>query len=73
MNLDVSKTAAAWSSLVGTIFVAHSEEDYQHLVAVLDEITDEVGEDQSHPLASLMEIVGILIETYEHDEVPELN
>ena len=33
---------------------------------------DEVGEDESHPLASLMEIVGVLIENYEDEHVPEL-
>ncbi len=26
---------------------------------------DEVGDDESHPRASLMEIVGVLIEKYE--------
>jgi HTH-type transcriptional regulator / antitoxin HigA len=71
-NLDVNKTAAAWSSLAGKIYVPHSEEEYQHLVALLDSMIDEVGEDESHPLASLMEIVGVLIEKYEDEHVPEL-
>lgn len=71
-NLDVSKTAAAWSSLAGKIYVPHSEADYQKLVALLDSMIDEVGEDESHPLASLMEIVGVLIEKYEDEHVAEL-
>lgn len=71
-NLDVSKTAAAWSSLAGSIYVPHSEADYQQLVTLLDSMIDEVGEDESHPLASLMEIVGVLIEKYEDEHVPEL-
>ena len=71
-NLDVSKTAAAWCSLAGKIYVPHSEEEYQHIVALLDSLIDEVGEDESHPLASLMEIVGVLIEKYEDEHVPEL-
>ena len=49
-----------------------SEEEYQQLVALLDSMIDEVGEDESHPLASLMEIVGVLIEKYEDEHVPEL-
>jgi len=71
-NLDVSKTAAAWSSLAGKIYVPHSEPEYQKLVALLDSMIDEVGEDESHPLASLMEIVGVLIEKSEDEHVPEL-
>jgi HTH-type transcriptional regulator / antitoxin HigA len=71
-SLDVSKTAAAWSSLAGKIYVPHSDAEYQQLVALLDSMIDEVGEDESHPLASLMEIVGVLIEKYEDEHVPEL-
>jgi len=71
-NLDVSKTANAWSALSGAVFVPHTEEEYRRLVALLDGLIDEVGEDESHPLASLMEIVGVLIEKYEDEHVPEL-
>jgi HTH-type transcriptional regulator/antitoxin HigA len=71
-NLDVNKTADAWSSLAGTVFVPHSEGEYRRLVALLDGLIDEVGEDESHPLASLMEIVSVLIEKYEDENVPEL-
>ncbi len=71
-NLDVNKTAEAWASLADTIFVPHTEEEYRRLVALLDGLIDEVGEDESHPLASLMEIVGVLIEKYEDEHVLEL-
>jgi len=70
--LDVTKTETAWSSLAGKVFVPHSEEEYQRLVALLDSLIDAVGEDESHPLASLMEVVGVLVEKYEDDNVPEL-
>ena len=71
-RLDVDRTASAWSSLAGTVFVPHSPEEYQRLVALLDNLIDEVGEDEAHPLASLMEIVGVLVEAYESEHVPEL-
>ena len=45
----------------------------RRLVTILDGLIDEVGEDQAHPLASLMEIVGVLIEKYEDEHVPELS
>ena len=41
-------------------------------MGLLDRLIDEVGEDESHPLASLMEIVGVLIQNYEDQHVPEL-
>jgi HTH-type transcriptional regulator/antitoxin HigA len=71
-NLDVNKTADAWSALAGTVFMPHTEDEYRRLVALLDGLIDEVGEDESHPLASLIEIVGVLIEKYEDEHVPEL-
>jgi HTH-type transcriptional regulator/antitoxin HigA len=72
-NVDVAKTEAAWSSLAGKVYVPHSEDEYRRLVALLDSLIDEIGEDESNPLASLMEIVGVLIEKYEDENVPELS
>jgi len=71
-NLDVERTSSAWSSLAGKVFVPHSAEEYRRLVTLLDSLIDEVGEDETHPLASLMEIVGVLIQNYEAEHVPEL-
>ncbi len=51
----------------------HNEQDYQALVSLLDSLIDTVGEDESHPLASLMEVVGVLIEKYEDEHVPEIH
>ena len=59
--------------MADTVFVPHSEAEYQKLVTLLDRLIDEVGENESHPLASLMEIVGVLIEKYEDERVPELS
>ena len=39
---------------------------------ILDDLIDVVGEDENHPLASLMEAIGVLIEKYEEEHVPEL-
>jgi HTH-type transcriptional regulator/antitoxin HigA len=54
------------------VFVPRSEEAYERLVAVLDALIDTVGEDEQHPLASLMDVIGTLIERYEDEHVPEL-
>jgi HTH-type transcriptional regulator/antitoxin HigA len=39
---------------------------------MLDCLIDQVGEDDNHPLASLMEVIGVLIEKYEDEHVPHL-
>ena len=54
-NLDVKRAANAWSSLSRDVFVPHTEAEYDRIVALLDYLIDDVGEDESHPLASLME------------------
>src|SRR5260221_8082795 len=44
---------------------AQNEEEYNNLVSLLDDLIDEVGENENHHLASLMELIGTLIEKYE--------
>ena len=70
--LNIETTINAWSYLSSNVTVARTESEYEQLVKVLDDLIDEVGEDESHPLASLMDIIGILIENYEDRYVPEL-
>lgn len=72
-TINIDKTIQAWSNLNDTLFVPHTEAEYQKLVSLLDNLIDEVGEDESHPLASLMEVIGFLIESYESKNVPELS
>lgn len=50
----------------------HTEKEYQETVKLLDSLIDQVGEDETHPLASLMEILSVLIEKYKDEHVPEI-
>ncbi len=70
---QIEQAKQVWPKLSHTLRVPHSQEDYEELVALLDGLVDEVGEDESHPLASLMEMLGVLIERYEDENVPELS
>ena len=70
---DIRKIVNAWPVISNIVFVPHTEQEYNQLVTLLDCLIDEVGEDEGHPLASLMELVGILIEKYETEYVPELS
>lgn len=69
---ELEKVTKAWPPISHAVRVPHTERDYRELVELLDRVTDEVGEDESHPLASLMDVLGVLIEKYEDEQVPEL-
>ena len=71
-TIDIEKTQQAWANLTQIVFIPRSELEYQQLVVMLDNLIDEIGENENHPLASLMEIMGLLIENYEQENVPEL-
>ena len=70
--LETREVLHLWPSMAPLIHVPHTEEEYDRIVAFLDQLIDEVGEEESHPLASLMEILGVLVEAYETEHVPEL-
>jgi HTH-type transcriptional regulator/antitoxin HigA len=52
------------------ITVPKSGAEYDQLVSFLDRLIDEVGDDENHPLASLMDTVGALIEVYDNEHYP---
>jgi HTH-type transcriptional regulator / antitoxin HigA len=52
--------------------VPHNDQECRQLVKQLDRLVDEVGEDENHPLASMMEVIGVLIEKYEDEHMAEL-
>jgi HTH-type transcriptional regulator/antitoxin HigA len=69
---EIEHVAQVWPDLAPLLFVPHTESDYQRLVSLLDALLDRVGEDETNPLASLMEVVGALIERYGDEYMPEL-
>ncbi|WP_341525202.1 hypothetical protein WKK05_21650 [Nostoc sp. UHCC 0302] len=72
-SFNIAQTITAWTSIAKNVFVPHTEEEYERLVEMLDYLIDQVGEDKTHSLASLMEVIGVLIENYEDEHIPHLN
>jgi HTH-type transcriptional regulator/antitoxin HigA len=72
MNTQLEEIAKIWPNIQSTFSVPHNDKDYNRLVQLLDGVIDEVGDDESHPLASLMETLGSLIESYEDRSIPEI-
>ncbi|HEX9282117.1 MAG TPA: hypothetical protein VF878_06595 [Candidatus Udaeobacter sp.] len=69
---ELENVTKAWPPISRAVRVPHTDADYRELVELLDRVTDVVGENENHPLASLMDVLGVLIEKYEDENVPEL-
>ena len=65
MNIQLDNISKIWPSVKSIFSVPHSEKEYQALVEILDSLIDEIGNNDAHQLAPVMETVGKLIENYE--------
>ena len=72
MNTQLKEIAKVWPNIQSVFSVPHNEKDYNNLVNLLDSLIDEVGNNESHPLSSLMETIGSLIEAYESQNYPDI-
>lgn len=65
----------AWmpfKQIIGVTSV-HTEEDYAQARATIDTLLDEVGDDESHPLADVLDYLADRVKTYEdeHCQIPQ--
>jgi len=51
--------------LVEDYLSIHNKHDYQLAVNMLNQLLDEVGSNEKHPLYGFLEVLGIVIENYE--------
>ena len=65
---SLSEISNKWQPLTPFLSAPHTEAEYDNLSAFLDQLIDEVGNDESHPLAALMDTVGTLIEAYDKEQ-----
>lgn len=71
-NAQMERALAAWPQVEPALHFPRNDREYRRLVKLLDRLIDEVGEDENHHLASMMEVLGVLIEKYEDEHVAEL-
>ncbi len=69
MEAQLKNIASVWPQIKNIFSVPHTETEYNNIVSILDSLIDEVGENEDHPLSSLMESLGNLIETYENNNI----
>ena len=70
MSLVLDKTTdRAWQCLEA-LLVIDSEPDYRRARYALDELTDEVGSNEQHPRAGLMDTLATLVHAWEERHYP---
>ena len=73
MTLILDKmTDRAWHQLE-SLLVINTESDYRRARQALDDLIDEVGSNERHPRAGLMDTLGTLVHAWEeaHSPVPK--
>lgn len=70
LDSKLAQASPHWTEVSKILHFPHSEEEYEEAVRLLDNLIDTIGEDENHPLASLMELLGVIIEKYEDEHVP---
>jgi HTH-type transcriptional regulator/antitoxin HigA len=70
MSVLIKQVAEHWQFVSPLLRKPKTEDDYDMLVQALDELLDLVGEDELHPLMSLVDIIGEWIEAWDHEHRP---
>ena len=66
---DSKRAAERWSEFARELPVRpiRSDADYEQMVALMNQLLDVVGEDETHPLATVLALVGDQVEGYDSD------
>jgi HTH-type transcriptional regulator/antitoxin HigA len=66
-EFDTASAERAWQMFQAKVGVTaiQTQKQYERTVALMNRLLDEVGDDERHPLASLLDLVGELVSAYE--------
>ncbi|MEX0614123.1 MAG: helix-turn-helix domain-containing protein [Pirellulales bacterium] len=73
MTLLAKETQTHWAT-IAPILSIRNEREYNRAVKRLNEFIDEIGDDERHPLYSLLDTLGTVIHAYEetHHAMPNV-
>ncbi|MEM9117437.1 MAG: transcriptional regulator [Cyanobacteria bacterium P01_F01_bin.56] len=73
MTINTLNLEKSWSVLEPLLTI-RNEMEYQQSLEQLHDLIDQVGTDEQHPLYSLLDTLGILVEAYEaeHVQIPDV-
>lgn len=71
-SVKADSIAQIWSDLQQRLGLSpiHNQTQYDHMVRLMNNLMDEIGGNEEHPMADLLEIVGDLIAAYEDRHYP---
>ena len=74
MTIFTDQIQTYWQN-ISPLLIIHNEREYDAAVERMNELLDEIGTDENHPLYSLLDTLGTLIEAYEeeHHAIPDAN
>jgi HTH-type transcriptional regulator / antitoxin HigA len=69
MTLVNEELEAHWAN-IAPLLTLRNEREYNAAVKRLNELLDEIGDNEKHPLYSLLDTLGTLIHAYEEEHYP---
>ena len=74
MTIFTDQIQTYWQN-ISPLLTIRNEREYDTAVERMNELLDEIGTDENHPLYSLLDTLGTLIEAYEeeHHAIPDAN
>jgi HTH-type transcriptional regulator / antitoxin HigA len=64
MKADLDQIERSWVGISDVLRVPQTDADYDELNLLLDQLIDKIGDDESHPLITFMDVVAALVEKY---------
>ncbi len=69
MTLAINQLQTYWEN-ISPLLVIRNEKDYDAAVKRLNELLDDIGTNEKHPLYTLLDTLGTLIQVYEEEHYP---
>ena len=74
MPIDNLETITAlWKDFSQYVHVIKTKDDYDNAIELVDSVVDVIGDNENHPLSTLVELLHAIIRDYEYVEIPEFN
>ena len=69
MIAELERVKNVWPQVKSVLSVPSNAREYNKLCRVMDDLVDEVGENENHRLAPLLDTIGSLLEVYEEEQI----